>query len=306
MNEQIKNLSYSSLLLLHSCPRKFQLYRLNIEEEDEEPDADSSLTFAFGHIVGEGIQLSLQGFSEDEIIWELFKKYPCPLDQADEKRKKSFYHGIHAVQTFHSRYLNGNGILLTDYELVIMPNGKPAVELSFVINCPDGFRYRGFVDAILRHRITGEIVILENKTSSARIIQPGMYQNSSQAIGYSVVLDVLFPEYSSYKVIYCVYKTTEFDFDVFHFGKSAFHRALWIQDILFDIENIKMYENAGVYPMRGESCLGKYFKTCRYLNICTLSTENLISSRKNEPKPDTQVYDFTFDMELLIKAQLEK
>jgi len=63
-----------------------------------------------------------------------------------------------------------NSSLLEDYELVqYVPEGAtepvPAVELSFIISLPNGFKYRGFVDAVLRHKTTGAIVVLEVKTT---------------------------------------------------------------------------------------------------------------------------------------------
>ena len=51
IDPRIKQLSYSSLLTLHSCQRKFQLYKLNTPTEQPE-DIPGSLTFAYGHCVG--------------------------------------------------------------------------------------------------------------------------------------------------------------------------------------------------------------------------------------------------------------
>ena len=57
---RIRQLSYSSLLNLHSCPRKFQLQKLRTTHRTEE-SLKSSVTFSFGHVVGEGIALALDG-----------------------------------------------------------------------------------------------------------------------------------------------------------------------------------------------------------------------------------------------------
>lgn len=63
---RVRQLSYSSMLTLHSCPRKFQLYRLRTTHRAEET-AKSTVTFAFGHIVGEAIQLAIEGYSEQDL-----------------------------------------------------------------------------------------------------------------------------------------------------------------------------------------------------------------------------------------------
>lgn len=68
IDPRIRNLSYSSLLTLHSCPREFQLYKLGADSEgliieEDETDSDQSITFAYGHAVGNGVQYALQGDS---------------------------------------------------------------------------------------------------------------------------------------------------------------------------------------------------------------------------------------------------
>jgi PD-(D/E)XK nuclease superfamily len=247
---RIRQLSYSSILTLHSCPRKFQLYKLRTTHRTEE-STKSTITFAYGHVVGEAIQLAFTGLSEQEIIWRAFLMWHADLFDEDEKLNKSFWSAIIAIKRFISARNSG---FLADYELVYY-NGKPACELSFCINLPDGFRYRGFVDVVLRHKITGEVVVLEVKTTGANSTNPTQWKNSAQAIGYSIVLDAIFPELSSYTVLYLVYNTKQGEYMHFPFPKSFLQRALWIRELLLDVDVIKMYEAAEIYPMHGESCL---------------------------------------------------
>lgn len=299
MDARIQNLSYSSLLTLHDCPRKFQLYRLQSKADEVDDGGSSNVTFAFGHIVGEGIQAALENKTEQEIFFQMFLGWHADLEDRNEKQVKSFYHAIAAVQKFLSMRAVG---LLQDYELVYY-NGKPAVELSFRITFPDGFKYRGFVDAVLQHKISGEVLVLECKTTSATNLNPAQYKNSAQAIGYSVVLDVIFPELSSYKVLYLVYKTKSMEYESLPFNKSYLQRALWIQELLLDIETIKMYEEASIYPMRGESCFS-FYRECEYLNLCTLSTQHLVTEYVEPEK----VEEFMIELSLsdLINSQLSK
>lgn len=307
MDERIKLLSYSALGTLHKCPRKFQLNRLNSEKDSPAEDDTSSVTFSFGHCVGEGIQLVLQGESEDQIFYKMFLMWSCDLLDRNDNQHKSFYLAMAAVQRFISLRTNG---FLNDYEIVYY-KGKPACELSFRITFPDGFKMRGSVDAVLRHRKTGEIVVLECKTSSAVNINGATFKNSSQAVGYSVVLDVIFPEISSYKVIYLVYKTKDMTYEPLMFNKSYLQRALWIQELLLDIETIKLYENSGVYPMRGESCYD-FYRECEYFNRCTMSNKALVKTIDAAvvvaamKKENEKVYDVELVLEDLIAAQMEK
>ena len=296
---RIRQLSYSSLLTLHSCPRKFQLAKLRTTFKAEEA-VKSTITFAFGHIVGQGLQDILEGMDLDKVIWRAFLGWHTDLMNEDEKARKSFWTAVIALQRFHSMRSEG---FLDEYELVYW-NGKPACELSFAVNFPDDFRLRGFVDAVLRNKHTGQVLILECKTTGFTTINPATYKNSSQAIGYSVVLDVLFPGLSSYEVLYLVYQTTAMEYHPIPFTKSYLQRALWIREMLLDIEIIKMYEEQGIYPQRSESCTA-FFRDCEYLQTCGLSTEYLTKPCTPEQEDKTE-YQITLTIQDLIDAQLNR
>lgn len=296
---RIRQLSYSSLLTLHSCPRKFQLQKLRTTHRATE-SLKSTITFSFGHVVGEGIALALEGRTESEVIWQMFLSWHSPsiFDQ-DEKANKSLWSAILAIK----RFFILRDSILRDYELVSYAE-RPATELSFAIVFPDGFRLRGFVDAVLRHRVSGEIMVLECKTTGSRAINPTTYKNSAQAIGYSVVLDHIYPSLSSYKVLYLVYSSTAGEYTPIPFIKTYLQRAQWIRELLLDIEVIKMYEGAQIYPMRGESCLS-FGRDCEYINTCTLSTEHLTKDCTAEQEDKTD-YQVVISLQDLLESQLSK
>lgn len=297
---RIRQLSYSSLQTLHQCPRKYELYKRRSTHRTGELET-SSVTFAFGHVVGEAIAASfLPGKSEQEIIWDMFLHWHADLFAVNEKEQKSFWMAVFAVKRLLSMRAQG---FFNQYELVYF-DGKPAIELSFRVEFPDGFNLRGHVDAVLRHKESGEIIVLECKTTSATTLNIATYKNSSQAIGYSVVLDVIVPDLSSYKVIYLVYQTKTKEFTPVPFIKTYLMRAHWIQEVLFDIETIKMYESAQVYPKRGESCYA-YFRECEYFNVCDLSTEYL-TRKCTEAEEDTFDYQVKLTLLDLINAQMKK
>lgn len=300
---RLKLMSYSSNLTLHKCPRKYQLYRLKATEDLEDPESalNQNLTFAFGHVVGEGIQDVLDGMEESKVIWKMFLGFHASLEDRNEKQHKSFYLAVAAIQRFISLRANG---FLEDYELLTF-NGKPAKELGFIINLPDGFKFRGSVDAVLRHKHTGSILVLECKTSSSNTLNATEYKNSAQAIGYSVVLDVIAPEVSSYEVLYLVYLTKDMTYEQLRFTKTYLQRATWIQELLLDVETIKLYQSTGVYPMRGESCFD-FYRNCEYLNQCTLSTSLITSPFNPQSIIDDKVYDIELTLEDIIQGQMRK
>jgi hypothetical protein len=268
---RLLNLSYSSLLTVHSCPRKFQLDRLGSVSESSE-SLSESITFSYGQIVGLGIQLALERKNYDEILWQMFLGWKPELFAENPKQNKSFSAAVFAIDKFLAMINEG---YLENYSLVHY-NGKPACELSFLITLPNQYKYRGFVDAVLQHDITGEIIVLECKTSSAASVNPATYKNSAQAIGYSIVLDAIFPALSSYKVIYLIYSTKQLQYDQLEFSKSYVQRARWIQELALDCDMLSMYNERDLYPMRGESCFS-YFRECSYMGLCQMDTAKLIS-----------------------------
>ena len=303
---RLQQLSYSSRLTLHTCPRKYQLYKLSAVPTNTDDDPSQSVTFAYGHIVGLGIQELLVHSDLDQALWAAFLKWEPDLLAANTKQVKSFWLGCAAIQKFHSLLGNGfmRGWCLYQY------NGAPAIELSFIINFPDGFTYKGFVDAVLVQPDTGEVMVLECKTTAMNYIAAATYKNSAQAIGYSIVLDVLFPKLSSYKVQYLIYKTKAAEFEVMQFEKDYLSRALWIREILLDIEMIKLYESSEIYPMHGESC-NDFYRECEYMSICTLSTASLTTELSTDQIAlvhESNKGDFQINLSLsdLIQAQLHR
>lgn len=301
---RLKNLSYSALLTLHSCPRKFELDRLSSIQESSE-SLSESITFSYGQVVGLGIQLILEGKSSDEVMWQMFLGWKPELLAENPKQNKSFASAIFAVQKFQALLDGGylNGYSLVHY------NGKPACELSFLIDLPNGYKYRGFVDAVLKHDITGKVIVLECKTSSATSLNPATYKNSAQAIGYSIILDALFPDLSSYEVLYLIYSTKQYTYDQLEFSKSYLQRARWIRELVLDIETLEMYNSNDLYPMRGESCF-TYFRECQYLSLCQLQTDRLVKDITPEQEARIEKtnseYQIKITLDDLIHSQLNK
>lgn len=301
IDPRLKLLSHSSRMTLHKCPRKFQLYRLNSTEQESQ-DIMQGVTFAYGTAVGVGVQSVLENKTEAQVIMDAFLAWDVDLLDRNDRQKKSFWEVVFAIQRFVDMTATG---YLDEYELVYY-NGKPAVELSFQILLPNGFKYRGFVDAVLRHKKTGAIVVLECKTASG---QPNsaQYKNSGQALGYAVILDILFPKLSSYTVLYLVYYTKGRDFTELPFDKSLLQRAMWLQELLIDSKHIELYEDFQAYPMHGEACFD-FFKPCEYLGLCTLSTVRLVKpyTQRDVDAEEAKSYDFTVDFYDLVEAQIER
>lgn len=247
----------------------------------------------------------LEKKSEEEIIWAMFLGWKPDLFSENPKQNKSFAAAVYAVQKFAAMLDQG---YLSGYSLVYY-NGKPACELSFLITLPNNFKYRGFVDAVLQNDDTGEVIVLECKTSSAAAINPATYKNSAQAIGYSIVLDAIFPELSSYRVLYLIYSTKQLGYDQLEFAKSYLQRARWIRELVLDCDTLGSYNHADLYPMRGESCFS-YFRECNYMGLCQMDTDRLVTpitqEQANKIEKANSEYQIQISLDDLINSQLSK
>lgn len=299
---RLKLFSHSSRLSLHGCPRKYQLYRLNSKEVELDDGGVQRATFDFGTVVGLGVQDCLEGKTEEQAIFNMAMAWEGDLFNEIRAAKKSFWWAVIAVQKFFAQREQG---YLDGYELVYY-NGKPAVELSFRITLPNGFKYRGYVDAVLKHSETGAVIVLECKTTKISSPNPANYSNSGQAIGYSIILDAIFPELNTYDVIYLVYSSSALQYEQFVFSKTLHQRALWLQELLLDMEIIELYESVGTYPMHGEHCFN-FFRECEYLNLCTLPTDKLVKplTQPELDKLEAEEYMFDVDFFALVDSQLE-
>lgn len=290
-------LSYSSSATLHQCPKRLQLYKMG-----ESLAKESNVTFAFGHSVGAGVQSLLCGSSIEQAIWEAFINWDVDLWDEDNKSKKAFHWVVQALEKFVPYARN----ILKTYE-VAMFNGKPAKELSFQVLFPNKFRYRAHIDIVLRHRVTGESLVVELKTTKARTILEATYGNSRQALSYSVVLDRIVEGAASYKVWYIVYQTETEDYEFLPFTKTAIEKARWIKGMLVDFEHLARYEEEKFYPQYDHSCV-EFFRPCQYYGTCGMSDKSLLASPEEletrvQKELETE-YTFTFTLEEIIQQQL--
>lgn len=268
----------------------------------------SNPDLAFGKAIGNGIQCMLTGGSLEDAWMEAFKAWDCYLLEAYERSKKSFANALHALKVF-STYAD---ILREDWEVFEFnrADGTPrkAIELSAVIHCPNGFRYRLFIDVVLRNKKDGRLVVLELKTTKFKKIDEAMYKNSNQALGYGVVLDTIAPGNAEYSVWYYVYSSENEDWEPFDFIKTPKDKAEWIKTVLHDIRGIHACLEDDFFPKHGENCFD-FFRQCEYYGTCDMSKRslyagpNVIAARIE--KEMQAVYDFEFTLEQLIDQQLK-
>lgn len=300
----LKLLSHSAIQTLRSCPRKFELDRLNTRKKDS-----STIHTAFGSALGAGIQKVLETGSLDAGILAAFREWDIDLFESAPKSSKSFPHVILGLQNFYSQILPQFG----DWELLFFDKKQsdgsvkksPAVELSFAIKLPLDYYYRGFLDGVLVNKRTGKFRVLELKTTGSKFVDEVNYSNSFQGVGYSIILDRIAPEgYSDYEVLYLVYKTFNQSFEDYPFLKLASHRLNWLNDLLLTVEILELYKRTGRFSTNGDACKA-YGSVCRFYEECNYANDSIFAGADfvYENTLNLEEFDFVFTYEELLKFQ---
>jgi hypothetical protein len=290
--------SYSQLLDLHSCPRKLQLKKYAAAREVL-TDPEANLHFAFGHSVGAGVQSVLTGADLNVALFQSFLAWSAGFDSRIPKKKKSIWEAGIATEKFYNFFHES----MQDWESVILPTGRPAIELSFSLDCGNGYKHYGHIDAVLRSKTTGEIAVIELKTTGMSQAEEAVYANSSQAIGYSIILDALFPGLSSYEVFHFIYSSSNREWTPMPFQKTVSHKTEWIKDLLLDHATMDKYEELSFYPKRGESCFN-YFQRCEFFGACNIVPDTALPRLGMDE--EAEMVDYALRLEDVIKAQQDK
>ena len=292
--------SYSQLSLLHSCPRKYQLQMHRAKDKSRISDFDvlPNLDFAFGHAVGAGVQNWLLTGDMDRAGFNAMMAWRAPFEERWDKKKKSLWEAIIGLELFAEWWTL---TYAEEWELCILPNGKPAIELSFSLHARNSFKHYGHIDIVLQNKITGMVAVLELKTTGIGA-EEALYANSSQATGYSVMLDSIFPGLNEYQVLYAVYSVKDREWNMMPFDKSVLAKAEWIKDLLLDHSAITTYEQIDFYPKRGESCYS-FMRRCEFFGECNLTPDSKLPLLPLSDEAES--VDFVVKLDDVI-AQLQK
>ena len=289
--------SYSMLQEMHACARKFQLIKARAAGGS---GGLNNVDFAFGHSVGSGIQAYLASNGDmDAAIFNAMLAWKLPYEAQIEKKNKSLWNATLAVQKyaeFHSEFLE-------DWVVWIMPNDKPAIEVSISIDFENGYKHYIHIDTILQHRLTGQLAVQENKTSGFKYAEEALYANSSQALSYAVVVDML-SEDTSFEVFYVVYSTPDRSWNLLPFTKQTSLKAEWLTDVRLDHATLSTYKQLNFYPKRGESCYN-FMRRCEFFGTCNL-VSSLPELKELPADAEAERVDYSFKLSEILARQLRR
>ncbi len=287
-------LSHSALDVLHVCERKFQLDRLLVSELSEREEWPSTV---FGRAYGEGVASYMTYQDPDLALFKTFMAYWPILEEERKTQEICMSLVLSSIPHLDN--------LLMDWEVATF-NGKPAIELSFRLNIDSRFYFVGYIDLVLRNKWTGVHGIMEVKHTGLNIFDLSpLYQNSGQALGYSIVLDKIVGEaQSNYEVLYFAGQLGSGNgfspkIHTMIYPKTLQDRLNWFITLGMDVERLHLMLDNNVFPLRGASCL-QYMKPCKHLGTCNLHG---LDTYKEEIE-DTIVYDFNYQLDEVIQDHL--
>lgn len=270
--------SYSMQSVLHACPRKYQIKKLQAATGTS--DRIQSVTFSFGHAVGAGVAEYDATGSLEKAIWAAFLAWDIDLleietkgtyaDGSGKPTGKSFAGAIWALEKY--AIFVEEETSLRDYETV-------KIEANIAIDFEDGHWYAGHIDELLRHKHTGTYLVKENKTTGLKAVHPALYSNSDQALSYAVVVDMLGG--NEFEVLYTIYSSSTQEWIQHHFLKSAVNKASWLQDQLLMHQQLDAYTELDFFPMRGASCYD-FMRPCEYYGKCELDPSTVFGIKFGE------------------------
>jgi hypothetical protein len=273
--EMIENkirLSYSALNDLHTCERLFQLDRLLVTDFEKQEYPATVLGKAFGTFVQQ--YLCYQDF--DWAVFNGWLSYYPILE--DNQRSEEIYFNlcVGSVPTLDN--------LLQDWEVLTVKRSKYAMELSYCLDIDQSFYFVGYVDLVLQNRWNGRSAVMEIKTTSLKLhdLSP-VYQNSGQALGYSIILDqIVGSEQAEYDVLYFVAQLGSGNgfspnFSLLNFPKTLQDRLNWFITLQLDTEHLHTLLDHNIFPLRGQNCL-QYMRPCKHFGTCTFQLEEVIQN----------------------------
>jgi hypothetical protein len=295
--------SFSQLETFYRCPRKFQLGKERAAFQPAQAAHQSeNVDFAFGHAVGAGIQNFLAYGKLDHALLSAMLAWRIDFFAEIPKKKKNLWGAMIAVEMFANQVLPEQ---LADWELLILPTGKPAIEVSFSFHCHNGFKHYGHMDIALRNKRSKKIMVVDCKTTGMNQAEEAIYSNSSQALSYAIMLEACLPEeILEYEVMYLVYQSTEREWVPLIFTKTIHEQAEWVKDLLFTHDLISTYHSVGFFPKRGSACYD-FFRRCEFYGVCNLTADQKLP--RLEEDREAEQPDYVIDLqEVIDKLQSRK
>ena len=300
LQQHINATSYSQVELFHGCPRKYFLAKHEAMEKVRLRTGEGiqeNIDFAFGHAVGAGVQSFLLYRNLDDAIFECATAWRADFEDSLPKKKKSLWQAIAAVESFVTLY---NSSDISDWELFTFPDGTVGIEVSYELDCENGYKHYGHIDLVMKNKITGRIGVFELKTHGFQNFEESIYMNSAQGPGYAVVLDALIPGLSSFDVKYVAYSAPGEKWDYHDFPQNVRRKTDYLLDLVTTHSVMQRYQDMHMWPKRGGECY-TFNRRCKFYGECDLLPKHELP--RLQPEDHAEEVNFKLTLSQVVQQQ---
>lgn len=258
---------HSSLAMFKECPRKYYYAIV----AGRRPAGLPPPPLAFGSAYHDGLEAFERSVAKGADRHEALRvairsalKHVLPEEDTARTRETL----IRALVWYEANYRNDMA------RPIILPNGKPAVELSFRVELPFSFShsdvpviYCGHIDSLVDYQ--GRIFAMERKTTKTALSEHywQRYVFSSQISGYVLAAEANF----SVEVGGAIIDATQVGVNFARFGRRVAarvkaHQEEWLLDLHYWLSQLDAAFAANRWPHNHESC-GKY-GGCQFKSVC--------------------------------------
>ena len=228
------------------------LYELKLNYIDGESKSSSAYSQfgAFCHKIlemyakGEIEYYELSSYYEDHFDEEVTLDFPP--NKYTDLREKAFYSGL--------EYFENIDLNLNDYEILGVEK-----EVRFEIG---GYNFVGYIDLLLRNPNTGEITILDHKSSSIKILKNGKVSKSDQWH---------FEQFKKQLLLYSIPVLEEYGrVDYLKWNMFKDHKTIQIPFSRLELDKAKEWALAKIREVENETEWSKHPSYFYCNNLCSM------------------------------------
>lgn len=272
--------SYSSLNLFSSCPRKFEFSKLFPRRAR---DYD---TFAadVGTALHKGYQNFLVTRDADKALWAMMEAYPYEAEWNQDNDFRSFETAVVVLDEM----IESADMAEWRVAQIKLPDGSvgPAIEVPFElrlngIDLPDGrgIAVTGFVDAFLVNIVTERFRTMDIKTHRRHLRDAtAKYKYDNQQVPYGIILEHISGNpVDEFEVLYLdtYVDLAEPRVEMYAFNKNQEAIQEWLLNTVLKAQQIQRFMEMEYFPRTDGGCLN-FNKPCFFLDICALRDNSAI------------------------------
>ena len=258
--------SFSGQGLFSYCPRKWQL--LKLLDTGQPLERERSVHLMYGTAVGAGVaELLLSGGDLDRAVARTFQHWDFGLESGVKRLETA----VAGLRSLHAQFP------YDEFEPVLLPNGAPAAEVGGRIWLDDeGTQdyYVLFIDVVLRRKATGQLVVIECKTTKrAGDDMAPYYVNSPQSVMYSLILPRLLNSdpRADWGTVYVVLQATTVwnaRAHILEIEHTYVERANVLLGVLLNYEHVQRMREYRCFPKQHTGECMSYNRLCEFFGVC--------------------------------------